>query len=172
MFVCIEVPILCRFDSIKPARQYYLFSTSTILREEKKSMPRNSYLPFSLFIKGQMINVHSHKGRRLSGQKDKKQRGEMSLRCVVQGGGLLGELRSRTGFGVALVTRAINTQCARNGGMSWSRLCPLRNWQTTHVQPFTITSGLEAEITSYPLVASFVSRVIKRGWFPKGLPGI
>lgn len=41
-------------------------------------MPRNFYLPFSLFIKVQVINVLSSKGRRFSGQKDNKLSAEMS----------------------------------------------------------------------------------------------
>lgn len=36
-------------------------------------MPRNFYLPFSLFIKVRLINVHSGKGRRHSGRKNRNE---------------------------------------------------------------------------------------------------
>lgn len=65
------------FDS-KSATEHHLFSTPSVSRGGKKEMPRNFYLPFSLFIKVQVINVLSSKGRRFSGQKDNKLSAEMS----------------------------------------------------------------------------------------------
>lgn len=53
---------------------------------------------------------------------------EMSFSCVVWGGGLLGTRRSRIGLGEGvLVTQAGLTSCAKNGGMSWGRICSLKD---------------------------------------------
>lgn len=117
-------------------------------------MPRNFYLPFSLFSKAGVINVHKREEGgfqvvRITTRTQRRAQGEW-----VSVGACRAD-RQTVVWGLVMVTRAVLTPCTRNGGISWGSVCSLRGL-SHHVQTSINMRGLEAELTLHPLGVSFL----------------